>query len=261
MTSPTMSLEGRVAVVTGSGSGMGRASAELMAAAGATVVVADVDLDAAKQTVAAIEAAGTGAAAAVELDATSLDSIRSLMSFVDTEFGRLNVLYSHVGTPGPGGLQVSEADFQRTLDLNVKSAFYCTSFAEPLLRRAPGQASVIFTASVSGLVGSLFSPLYSLCKGSLVAFAKALALSLAPDVRVNVIAPGAVETPMLQQFFGRNPDDDVAANVRKFVDTGVPLDRLCKPEEVAQAALYLASDASSYVTGVTLPVDGGYVAR
>lgn len=83
------------------------------------------------------------------------------MSFVDTEFGRLHVLYSHVGTPGPGGLQVSEEDFQRTLDLNVKSAFYCTSFAEPLLRRAAGQASVIYTASVSGLVGSLFAPLYS----------------------------------------------------------------------------------------------------
>ena len=255
------SLEGRVAVVTGSGSGMGRASAQLFAAEGATVVVADLSEEGAAGTVAAIKADGRGDALAYRLDAGSLDSIKGLMDLVEKEFGRLNVLFSHVGSPGPGGLALSEEEWTKTVDLNLKSAFFCTSYAEHLLRREAGKASIIFTASVSGLVGSLFSPIYSMCKGGLVSMAKALALSLAPDIRTNVIAPGVVETPMLAQFFGRDPNADIEAGVKRFVDTGVPLNRVCTPEEIAQVALFLASDQSQYMTGVTLPVDGGYVAR
>jgi NAD(P)-dependent dehydrogenase (short-subunit alcohol dehydrogenase family) len=261
MTEALTSLSGRIAVITGSGSGMGRAAAELMAAQGATVVVADLNVDSAHGTVASIEKGGRGAGLAVEYDASSVASAKDLMSLVDREFGKLNVLYNHVGSPGPGGLGITEEEWTRTVDINLKSAFFCTSFGEPLLRRASGQASVIFTASVSGLVGSLFSPIYSMCKGGIVAIGKALALSLAPDVRVNVIAPGVVDTPMLTQFFGRDPNADVTAGVQRFVDIGVPLNRVCTAEEVAQVALFLASDAAAYVTGVTIPVDGGYVAR
>jgi NAD(P)-dependent dehydrogenase (short-subunit alcohol dehydrogenase family) len=100
-----------------------------------------------------------------------------------------------------------------------------------------------------------------MCKGGIVSIAKALALSLAPDIRTNVIAPGVVETPMLAKFFGRDPNADIEAGVKKFIDTGVPLNRVCTAEEIAQVALFLASDQSQYMTGVTLPVDGGYVAR
>ena len=254
-------LQDRIALITAAGSGMGRASAVRMAREGATVIVADINDEGAAETVRLIEAEGFGKGVAYHLVATDMGAIKTMFEFVDTEFGRLNVLYNHVGSPGPAGLQITDEQWELTVDLNMKSAFFATMYAEPLLRREAGKASIIYTASVSGLVGSLASPLYSMVKGSLVSFSKSLAMSLGPDIRVNVIAPGAVDTPMLTQFFGRDDESLAPERVKMFVETGVPLKRPCKPEEVAEAALFLASDASSYITGVTLPVDGGYVAK
>ena len=256
-----MLLEGRIALITGSGSGMGRATAIKMAAEGATVVVADWNLDGAKETVEMIKKAGVGKAVPHKIDVTDVAQIRDMFEQVDKHYGRLHVLFNHVGTPGPAGLDVSEEEFMRTVDLNMKGAFYCTRYGEPLLRKAAGKASVIFTASISGMVGSLFSPLYSMVKGGVVGFSKALALSLAPDIRVNVICPGAVETPMLKGFFGRDPNADAAANVKAFVSTAVPLRRVCEADEIADAVVFLASDRSSFITGLTMPIDGGYTAR
>lgn len=256
-----MLLEDRIALITGSGSGMGRASALRMAEEGATVVVADWNLEGAEETVELIARAGVGRGVAHQIDVTDIEAVEAMFATVRAEYGRLNVLFNHVGTPGPSGLAVDEAEFMRTVDLNMKGAFYCTRFAEPLLRAAAGQSSLIFTSSISGMVGSLFSPLYSMVKGGIIGFSRALALSLAPDVRVNVICPGAVDTPMLNGFFGRDPDADAQANVRSFVDNAVPLRRLCTAEEIADAAVFLASDRSSFVTGLTMPIDGGYTAR
>ncbi|SCL20083.1 NAD(P)-dependent dehydrogenase, short-chain alcohol dehydrogenase family [Micromonospora pallida] len=256
-----MLLENRIALITGSGSGMGRASAVKMAGEGAMVVVADVNLDGAEETVARIKDAGVGDAVAYRIDVSDVSQIDGMFDFVGREYGRLNVLFNHVGTPGPAGLNVSEAEFARTIDLNMKSAFYCTRAGEKLLRAAAGQASVIFTSSISGMVGSLFSPLYSMVKGGIVGFTRALALSLAPDIRVNVICPGAVDTPMLNGFFGRDPDSDPKANVKMFIETSVPLRRLSTAEEIADAAVFLASDRSSFITGLAMPIDGGYTAR
>lgn len=254
-------MKDRIAVITAAGSGMGRAAALRLASQGATIVVADINEAGIAETVDAIESAGVGAALPYRLDASSAEEIERMFQFVDERFGRLNVLFSHVGSPGPAGLNISEAEWQKTVDLNMKSAFFSTMYAEPLLRREAGRASIIFTASVSALVGSLASPLYSMVKGSLVSFSKALAMSLGPDVRVNVVAPGAVDTPMLSKFFGRDDESLAPDRVRSFIETGVPLQRACRPEEIADVVLFLASDQSSYITGVTIPVDGGYVAR
>lgn len=255
------SMQDRIVLITAAGSGMGRASALRMAQEGATIVVADLNEAGAAETVALIEADGNGRGVPYVLDATDSNAIKTMIDFVDTGFGRLNVLFNHVGSPGPAGLQITEEQWQHTVDLNMKSAFFATMYAEPLLRREAGRASIIFTSSVSGLVGSLASPLYSMVKGSLVSFSKALAMSLGPDIRVNVIAPGAVDTPMLTKFFGRDDEALAPERVKAFVEMGVPLKRPCQPEEVAEAALFLASDASSYITGVTIPVDGGYTAK
>ena len=252
-------LDGRVAVITASGSGMGRAAAVRMAQEGAAVVVADIRGDAAAETVELCEAAG-GLATAFRLDVTQVDQIEALMDQVGSQHGKLDVLYAHAGIPGPAGLDMSEADYDATAAVNMKSAFFTVAKAVPLLK-ASGNASVILTASTSGIVGSPFSPLYALTKGALVTFGKSVALALAPKVRCNVICPGPVDTPMLPLFFGREPGTDVKPLMREFLERDVPLGRPSQPEEIAEVALFLASDASSFVTGVTLPVDGGYTAR
>lgn len=252
-------LDGRVAVITASGSGMGRAGAVRMAAEGAIVVVADIREDAANETVDLIERAG-GAASAFPLDVSQVDQIEALMAEVGNTHGKIDVLYAHAGIPGAAGLDITEADYDHAADINMKSAFFTVGRAVPLLQ-ASGNASVILTASTSGLVGSPFSPLYALTKGALVTFAKSVALALAPEVRCNVICPGPVDTPMLPLFFGREPGTDVKPLMKDFLERDVPLHRPSQPEEIAEAALFLASDASSFITGVALPVDGGYTAR
>jgi NAD(P)-dependent dehydrogenase (short-subunit alcohol dehydrogenase family) len=246
--------------VTAAGSGMGRAGARRFAGEGAHVIVTDVNADAAKETVALIEAAG-GSAEAHELDVSKIDEITSVVDAVDRTHGVLHVVYNHAGIPGAAGLDMTEAQFDLATDINLKGAFFVASRTVPLLERAAGKGSMIFTASVSGLVGSPLSPLYSLTKGGIVLLMKSLALQLAPKgIRVNAICPGPINTPMFPAFFGRDPDADVSDLVKGFM-TGIPLGRQGQPEEIADAALWLACDESSFVTGVPLPVDGGYLAR
>ena len=230
-----------------------------MGAEGAHVVVADIRGDAAAETVDLVTSAG-GAASAFVLDVSKVDQIEALIAEVGSTHGKIDVLYAHAGIPGPAGLDLTEAEYDETAAINMKSAFFTVARAVPLLE-ASGNASVILTASTSGVVGSPFSPLYSLTKGAIVTYGKSLALALAPRVRVNVICPGPVDTPMLPLFFGREPGTDVKPLMKEFLETSVPLQRPSQPEEIAEVALFLASDASSFVTGVTLPVDGGYLAR
>ena len=257
-------LSERVALVTAAGSGMGRASAQLFAREGATVVVVDLDREAAQRTVSEIEQAG-GTALAESCDVADVEELRGVFNRVEEQFGVLHVLYNHAGIPGPAGLEdVAEADWQRAIDVNQKSAWYGTAFGIPLLRKAGGKGSIIYTASVSGLVGSTLSPLYAMAKGAIVNYTRGVALALAKEgIRANVICPGPIDTPMLPQFFGRTPEQmaHAKANIGEFMKAAVPMERAGDPKEIAGAALFLASDLSSYVTGVALPVDGGYTAR
>jgi NAD(P)-dependent dehydrogenase (short-subunit alcohol dehydrogenase family) len=152
-----------------------------------------------------VGAAG-GSASGHRLDATDTEDLKDFFAAVETDHGRLHVLHNQVGMPGAGGLDVAEDDFQRAVDVNVKSAFYGATLGWELLRKAEGKGSVTFTASTAALVGSPFSPLYSLTKGALTAFAGRWPLSAArTGIRVNVICPGPVDTPMLPTFFGREP--------------------------------------------------------
>jgi NAD(P)-dependent dehydrogenase (short-subunit alcohol dehydrogenase family) len=254
-------LAGRIALVTAAGSGMGRAAAELFAAEGANVYVTDLREEAAQETVDAIASAG-GSAQARALDVTDNDAIRGLIDEIDEAHGVLHVLYNHAGSPGPTGLAASDEEWRLLVDLNLKSAYYATSYAADLLRRADGKGSVVFTASVSALTGSPFSPLYSMAKGGIVAMVRALALTLAPDgVRCNAICPASVKTPMLREFLDRKNEGLTEEQMAEFAKQTIPLGRAALPEEIAQVALFLASDQSSFVTGVALPVDGGYTAR
>jgi NAD(P)-dependent dehydrogenase (short-subunit alcohol dehydrogenase family) len=255
---PANVLDGKIALVTAGGSGMGRESCLRMAAEGAHVVVTDLDATAACLTAETITAAG-GAAEAIRLDVGDLAELATVAARVSARHGRLHVLFNHAGVPGPGGFEISIEQWERTVNVNVRGAFFLTSYLLPSLRAA-GAASVIYTASAAGLVGSQFSPLYSLVKGGLVNFTRAAALNLAKDgIRANAICPGSTDTPMLPNFFvgASGSDEDLKAAAVALIPAG----RLGTPRDIAEAVVFLASDASSFITGVALAIDGGYTAR
>lgn len=253
-----MMLKDKVALVTAGASGMGRSGSELFAAHGAHVYVVDVNKDAAQEVVEGIQAAG-GSATAAAVDVRDLDALKALADEVTTAHGKLDVLYNNVGIPGAAGLGLTPEEWDTGLEINARASFFLSGYLEDALK-ASGNASVIFTSSTSGLVGSPFSPMYSFTKGGVIALVRSMALAMAPDgVRVNAIAPGSVETPGLPAFFRASPEETEKRKQAFFAQ--IPLGRAAQPEEIAQVALFLASDMSSFVTGVTIPVDGGLTAK
>lgn len=256
-----MRLEGEVALITAAASGMGRAAAKLFAAEGAAVGVVDIDAAGAEAVVAEIEAAG-GRAIALQADLSKDADAKRIVHDCTEAFGGLDILWNHVGHPGPARVEgVDMGDYETAMDLNIRTVVVTTGEAVPAMRSRGGGA-ILFTASVAGLAGSAFSPIYSAAKFGVVGLMMSLAGRLAVDnIRVNAICPGPIETPMLQVFMGR-PDQqtDAEENLAK-IKTVIPLGRTGKPEEIAYAGLFLASKEASYITGVALPVDGGFVSR
>lgn len=254
-------LEDRVALITAAASGMGRAAALSFAAHGAHVVIVDIDEVAARDTTDEIRAAG-GSADFEVADLADQSAVHRTVAAVRERHDALDVLFNHAGVPAPPGLDFSPADWDRCMALNLRAPMVMTQAALPLLRKSRG-ASIIFTASVSGLVASPFSPLYAAAKGGVVLFMKSIAVALGPEgIRANAICPGPTDTPMLATFFGGSSPEDpgVKAGLESYLAT-LPLRRVGQPSEVADVALFLASPASSYVTGLAVPVDGGFIAR
>ena len=259
-----MRLNGKIGVVTAAGSGMGRAGALRFAREGASVGVVDVNAEAVERVVTEIVKAG-GNATGIVADLRQDDDARRIIDETADAFGGLDFVWNHVGHPGPAAVEgVDWAAYELAMDLNVRSVIVTTEAAIPRLR-ARGGGALLFTASVSGLIGSRMSPIYSAAKFGVNGFMKALALRLAPDnIRVNSVCPGPIDTPMLRVFVKR-PDQKGAGNVdvEDLIyqrQSRVPMGRPGKPEEIANAALFLLSDEASFVTGVALPVDGGATA-
>lgn len=246
-------LEGKVAVITGAGGGMGREAALLFCEEGARVCVADVDADAAEKT-----AAEAGDAFAIEVDVTDSDSVRGMYNQTAERYGGIDVLYNNAGiSPADDdSILVTEPDaWQRVQDVNTKGVYLCCKHGIPyLLERGGG--SVINVASFVALVGAATSQIsYTASKGAVLSLSRELAVQFARQgIRVNALCPGPVETPLLLRIFG----DDPAAYDRRRVH--LPMGRLAKPREIVNAALFLASDESSYVNGTTFLVDGGLTA-
>jgi len=259
-----MRLQNKVGIVTAAASGMGRAGALRFAKEGAAVGVADIDQGGVEAVVGEITAAG-GRALALAGDLRQDEFARDIVRHTARAFGGLDFVWNHVGHPGPAAIEgIDMADFELALDLNLRTVLVTTEAAIPEMR-ARGGGALLFTASTSGLVGSQFSPVYSMAKFGVVGFVRALAKRLAPDnIRVNAICPGPIDTPMLRVFVAR-PDQQRTAGQDKEALVQLrgrqnPMGRTGKPEEIANAALFLISDEASFVSGAALPVDGAATA-
>jgi NAD(P)-dependent dehydrogenase (short-subunit alcohol dehydrogenase family) len=240
---------------------MGRAGCLLFAREGAAVVVVDIDEAAARRTVEEIKTAG-GTAHAMAADLLQADECHRIVHDGARLLGGLDILWNHAGAPGPAEVEgLDLVEYDKAMALNVRSGLLSTGAAVKYMREAGG-GSILFTASVSGLVGSMMAPVYSGAKFAVVGMAMSLAQRFAADnIRVNALCPGLTDTPMLPKFVNRNNDPSVQEQNTRKLNAAIPMGRPGRPEELAHAALWLLSDDASYVTGVALPVDGGYVCR
>jgi NAD(P)-dependent dehydrogenase (short-subunit alcohol dehydrogenase family) len=254
-------LEGQVVLVTGGASGMGLASAAAFAAHGALVIVGDLDGGAAGRAAQAIRADG-GQANAYQVDVASVTQLESMFDWLGRTYGKLNVLFSHAGVPNPIGLEVTEEQFDRGVDVNFKSHFFATRHALALLRESAPQASIIYTSSAAGLRSCAPSPIYGALKAAIISLARSMAVLLGPDgIRVNAICPGGIDTSFSQTFRASSRHDPEHADEQLARYTrAIPLGRIGQADDIAPAAVFLASDQARYVTGTWLPVDGGLTA-
>ena len=246
-----MSVRDAVVAVTGAGSGMGRATAELFASRGASVAVVDVDADAAAGTVDRITADG-GDAIAATADVSDAADVEVFVERTVEEYGRIDVLHNNAGIPQESTPveDVAEVTWDRIQDVNIKSAFLGAKHAVPHMRQQGGGV-ILNTASTAGIRPRTGLSAYCASKGGMITLTKQLAHELAGDnIRVNAICPVATDTEMLPEFTGDELTvDDMAATI--------PLGRLAKPDDIAEAAAFLASDDAEMITGTALEVDGG----
>jgi NAD(P)-dependent dehydrogenase (short-subunit alcohol dehydrogenase family) len=246
-------LDGKVVVITGAASGIGREAALLFSGEGASVCVADVSEEQGERT-----AAEARDAFFQQVDVTNSESVRAMYDATAERYGGIDVLYNNAGispNDDAGILETEEAAWQRVQDVNLKGVYLCCKHGIPhLLERGGG--SVINVASFVAILGAATSQIsYTASKGGVLSMSRELAVQYARQgVRVNALCPGPVETPLLMQIFG----DDPGAYERRRIH--LPMGRLAQPQEIANGALFLASDESSYVTGATFLVDGGLTA-
>jgi len=248
-------LQGKTAIVTGAASGMGKATAKLFAAEGANVVLADLNKEAAVQV--ALELPD-GRGHAVQVDVADDESVAALIQETIAVFGAPDVLVNCAGVPQAFTPieELTLEQWDRIMSVNAKSLYLTARHAVPHMK-AKARGSIINIASIAGIRARPGLNAYCASKGAAIMLSKALAIELAPyQIRVNVINPGPAETPMLGKFINGD-EQEVEAGKKDIFISSVPLGMLIQPEDIAQAALYLASDLSKIVTGEVMNVDGG----
>jgi NAD(P)-dependent dehydrogenase (short-subunit alcohol dehydrogenase family) len=249
-------VEGKVVLVTGAGSGIGRASAIAFAREGAKVMVSDVDEAGGKATVDALTRAGSEARF-VRTDVTDEVQVEALVRGTIESFGRLDCAHNNAGITGAVGA-VHEIDFdgwQQTLTTNLASMFLCMKHEIRAMLKQ-GNGAIVNTASGAGVVATPGLSPYCAAKHGLLGLTKTAALENArTGIRINAILPGSIDTPMLQRFMGKDP------RIEKLIRAGQPGGRLGRPEEIAEAAVWLCSDRASFVSGSSLIVDGAAINR
>lgn len=253
-----MKLDGKVAIITGAASGIGRAATQLFAAEGARVVAADINANG--HTVAQNVVAQGGHATFVQGDVSDAAVASRAVETALQTYGRLDILYNNAGIAplGQDGMitNIDEADWDLILRVNLKSVFQCCKAALPAIAQSGGGA-VVNTASITALLGHIGQDAYTASKGAIVALTRALAVEYAPQkIRVNVICPGVVRTGITEIMWSDMVPKAVFEGVQR-----AHLTRLGVPEDIARAAVFLASDDAAFVTGVVFPVDGGFSAN
>ncbi|HEX6956715.1 MAG TPA: glucose 1-dehydrogenase [Ferrovibrio sp.] len=249
-----MRLANKVAIVTGGGSGFGEGIARRFAAEGAAVVIGDLDQGAAERVAGEIAKAG-GKAAAVTADVSNSSQMKALVQAAVGTYGGLDIMVNNAGMPQRNRpmLEVDEAAFDRLFAVNVKSIYLSAIHAVPEMRKRGG-GTIVNIASTAGVRPRPGLVWYNGSKGAVITLTKAMAVELAPEqIRVNALNPVAGLTPMLKEFMGGEETDEMKA---KFIST-IPIGRFSTPQDIANAALYLASDEANFITGVCMEVDGG----
>jgi NAD(P)-dependent dehydrogenase (short-subunit alcohol dehydrogenase family) len=249
-------LDGKAALVTGGGSGLGRASAVALARAGATVTVADVDEAGGKETAALVFEEVGGDADFVRVDVTRPDEVAAMVDKAVERWGHLDCALNNAGTTGASAPTADYTldDWNRTIALNLTGVFLGLKYEIPAMLERGG--AIVNMASGAGLVGFPGLPAYVASKHGVVGLTRAAAMEYASQgIRINAICPGSTRTPMLEGFMGGDPQ------VERMMTRAVPLGRLGRPEEIAEAVVWLCSDAASFVVGHALAVDGGAVMR
>ena len=247
-------LKDKVAIITGGGSGIGRATCLLFAREGAKVVVADYIAEGGNETVRQISAAD-GQAVFVQADVSKSADVRNMIGAAVRNYGRVDILFNNAGIEGPSTklANLKEEDWDRVIAIDLTSVYLGMKYVIPEMIKQGGGV-ILSTASVAGLVGFQGSGAYAAAKAGVINLTRLAALEYADkNIRVNCICPGVIETPMVERVMGGRP--------RERIVRSEPIGRLGRPEDIANAALFLASDESSFATGAPFIIDGGYVAR
>jgi len=246
-------LDGKVAVITGAGSGIGRETAILFAREGAKIVVADYASEAGEATVCQIGEKG-GDALFIKTDVSQASDVERMVKATVEKYGRIDILYNNAGVLGEVAFvgDATEDDWDRLMSINLKGTFLCSKYAVREMIKGGGGV-IVNTASAMGFVGLPGNAAYSAAKGGIIQLTRTMALEYASsNIRVNCLCAGWVDTPMNLKLEER---------IINWTVRETPMKRWAKPEEIAQAALYLASDESSFVTGTALVIDGGWTAK
>jgi 2-keto-3-deoxy-L-fuconate dehydrogenase len=255
-------LDGKSALITGAGSGIGEATAQLFARQGAQVIVADVRADAAERVAASI-IDQDGLAIVQPLDVADEDQVRTAFDSIAAHYGRLDILVNNAGVSHVGNiLETSLEEWERVLRVNARGVFLCAREAvRAMLQQQPKGGVIINMSSTAALIGIDRRLPYSASKGAVLAMTRSIAMDFVDQgIRCNAICPGTVHTPFVEGYLARNfPGQEDA--VRQTLHARQPLGRMGQPEEIAAAALYLASDEAAFVTGSGLVIDGGWTAK